>query len=461
MGEGLQDFRDPIEAAHRTRPAAMTKRTNWVVMSVLAVLAGCQAPQQVGSGAEAAPESPANAEVQLDDRLPRLPELALGFDATNAPDIAAAQALLRSQPEAQQSYIALATAFLRTARSEGAAHRAYARDVIEVGLVRVGDAPRLRLLSTMLLLDDHRFEQVIAAATELSGALPYDPTPHLLIGDASLELGRYAAAETSFEAAIDLRPDLRSYNRVGYMRWLYGDFEGAVGALELALDSGSARDPESMAWCFADLGAMYLRRGELGPARKAGERALELVPAYGPALSLQGRTLREAGELEAAREVLAQAAETSPSTESILWVVEVDRALGRDAEAASGLRDALAMAKHDPRPVAHFLARHGEQPERALALAEQELRARQNIWSWDTLALAAARAGKPERAIQALAKAQELGTKDAEIILHGALVHLLTGDTEAAQTQLDAALAARPGVDPRLVTELRGRLGAA
>lgn len=425
-------------------------------MSVLAALGGCQAPRT-----EAQPQAaPTKAAVAPDEAPQQLPELALGFDASDAPDIAAAQEALRSQPDASQSYTGLATAFLRAARSEGAAHRAYARDVIEVGLARVGDAPRLRLLSAMLLLDDHRFEQVIVAATELTGALPYDPTPHLLIGDASLELGRYDDAETSFEAAINLRPDLRSYNRVGYMRWLYGDFEGAVGALELALDSGSARDPEAMAWCFADLGAMYLRRGEVGPARKAGERALQLVPAYSPALSLKGRTLREAGDLEEARDVLAQAAERSPSAESILWVVELDRTLGRDAEAASGLEDALAMGEHDPRPVAHFLARYGEQPAKALALAEQELQDRQNLWSWDTLAIAAARAGESTRAAEALAKAQALGTEDAEITLHGALVALLAGNSGAARAGLEAALAARPGVDPLLVAELRGRLGA-
>ncbi|MGH1344947.1 MAG: tetratricopeptide repeat protein [Nannocystales bacterium] len=434
----------------------MTKRTNWVVMGVLAALCGCQAPH-AEPGSE--PLS-ANATAPADEAPLQLPDLALSFDAADAPEIAAAQAQLRSQPDAQESYLALATAFLRAARAKGAAHRAYARNVIEVGLSRTDGAPRLRLLSAMLLLDDHRFEQVIVAATELAGALPYDPTPHLLVGDASLELGRYADAETSFEAAIDLRPDLRSYNRVGYMRWLYGDFEGAVGALELALDSGSARDPESMAWCFADLGAMYLRRGELEPARKASERALQLVPGYSPALSLQGRTLQEAGELEAARGMLAQAAEQSPSAESILRVVELDRALGRDAEAASGLRDALTLAEHDPRPVAHFLARHGEQPARALALAELELQARQNIWSWQTLAIAAARAGKTTRAIEALAKAQALETDDAEMTLHGALVHLLAGNSEQARKHLEAALAARPGVDPVVVTELRGRLGA-
>ncbi|MBV1861129.1 MAG: tetratricopeptide repeat protein [Nannocystaceae bacterium] len=434
----------------------MTKRTNWVVMGVLAVFGGCQAPQvESRSQAEAIESVPVTSEAPR-----RLPELALGFDASDAPSIAAAQAGLRSHPDAPQSYVVLATVFLRAARAHGAAHRAYARDVIEVGLARTGDAPRLRLLSAMLLLDDHRFEQVVAAATELTGVLPYDPTPHLLIGDASLELGRYSDAETSFEAAIDLRPDLRSYNRVGYMRWLYGDFEGAVGALELALDSGSARDPESMAWCYADLGAMYLRRGQGESARKAAERALQLVPEYGPALSLKGRAMGEAGDFEAARDVLARAADRSPSAESILRVVELARALGRDGEAESGLADALAMGEHDPRPVAHFLARHGEQPAKALALAEQELRDRQNIWSWDTLAIAAARAGETTRALEALENAQALGTDDAEMKLHGALVALLAGTTDTAHAELEAALKARPGVDPLLVAELRGRLGA-
>ncbi len=432
----------------------MKKQTIGVALGVLMGCCGCD-------GAVDPPQRVQTAEQVAQDALARLPELALGFDASGAPAVAAAQAQLRADPDVEQSYVILATAFLRQARASGeAVHRAYARDVIEVGLARTGDPPRLRLLSAMLLLDDHRFEQVISAASELTAALPYDPTPHLLIGDASLELGRYTEAEQAYEAAIDLRPDLRSYNRVGYMRWLYGDFEGAVGALEMALDSGSARDPESMAWCFADLGAMYLRRGQPEAALTAATRALQLVPGYAPALSLQGRALAEQGSLGQARAVLAQAAKQAPSGEAILRVVELDRALSNDADAGRGLVDAMAMAKHDPRPVAHFLARHGELPQRALALAEQELQARQNIWSWDTLALAAARAGKLERAREAIDKAAALGTEDASLTLHRALVELLAGDVEAAKRSLDAATNARPNVDPVLVSELRGRLGA-
>lgn len=423
-------------------------------MSLLAALSGCGEPQ-----AATTREAPAAAPKVVE--APRLPEFALSFDATDAPEIAAAQVQLTAEPDQPQSYVMLATAFLRAARSKGGAYRAYARDVVEVGLARTNDAPRLRLLSAMLLLDDHRFEQVITAANELAVDLPYDPTPRLLVGDASLELGRYAEAEKAYEAAIDLRPDLRSYNRIGYMRWLYGDFDGAVEALEYALDAGSARDPESMAWCFTDLGAMYLRRGQSGPAQKAAARAMELVPDYAPAVVLAGRASAEVGDLAGGRELLARAAERVPSAETILRVVELDRALKNVADAESGLKDALAMADHDPRPVAHFLARHGEQPQKALLLAEAELKARQNIWSWDTLALAAARAGDTERAREAIRKAQSLGTTDAELTLHAALVELLAGDADAARQQLDQAIAARPNVDPVLVAEIRGQLGDA
>ncbi|MCR9159060.1 MAG: hypothetical protein ACE37F_09945 [Nannocystaceae bacterium] len=429
----------------------MTKTTIGVTLSLLAALGGCGEPQAA---------SPRPAPVERAAPAPQLPDLALGFDAANAPEIAAAQAQLKAEPDHPQSYVALATAFLRAARSEGGANRAYARDVIEVGLARTTDAPRLRLLAAMLLLDDHRFEQVIAAANELAVDLPYDPTPRLLVGDASLELGRYEAAEKAYEAAIDLRPDLRSYNRIGYMRWLYGDFDGAVEALEYALDAGSARDPESMAWCFTDLGAMYLRRGEAVPAKKAAARALELVPDYAPALVLAGRAAAEVGDLAGGRELLARAAERSASAETILRIVELDRAMEDTAQARSGLHDALAMAEHDPRPVAHFLARRGEQPMYALQLAEQELEARQNIWSWDTLALASVRAGDTKRARDAIDKARSLGTQDAELTLHAALVEMSEGDTNSARAHLEEAVAARPNVDPVLVAEIRGQLGA-
>ena len=33
---------------------------------------------------------------------------------------------------------------------------------------------------------------------------------------------------------VDLRPDLQSYSRVAYMRWLKGDLDGAIEVARLA-----------------------------------------------------------------------------------------------------------------------------------------------------------------------------------------------------------------------------------
>ncbi len=85
------------------------------------------------------------------------------------------------------------------------------------------------------------------------------------------------------------------------------------------------------------------------PRRKASERALQLVPEYSPALSLQARTLREAGDLSGAREVLAQAAERSPSAESILWVVELDRLCVATVE---GTLKSFVLCAEDPTSLA-------------------------------------------------------------------------------------------------------------
>jgi len=419
-------------------------------------LAGCETSSEEGERA-AAPERVAD--------TPRLPELALRYAPSQVPSeqaIAAAQRALRAAPDDASAQVALATAFMRRAReTSSGAYREYARDVVDTGRATNPQHPRLRMLSAMLLLDGHRFEAAIEVATPLLAVAPNDPTPHLLIGDASLELGRYEQAERAYQAAIDLRPDLRSYNRVGYMRWLYGDFEGAVAALELALDSGSARDPESMAWCFTDLGAMHLRRGETESARAAAAAALELVDGYPPALVLDARASIKEGELERAQSTLERAMATAPSVEGLLRLAEVQQARGEGASATRSVAEAERLAAHDPRPLAHHWARHGTRPARALALAEEELRARQNLWAYDTLALASARAGDIAGARAAMKRARELGIVDAEFSLHAALVELEGGNMLGARSELEAALAQDARVDPLLAGEIRRRLGDA
>lgn len=435
-----------------------TKRSIGVLFVGLLSLTGC--PAEDGTERSVA-ASPTEAEVVSSERA----TLALAYEPSDAPTdqaIARAQEALRTNPDSLEAHLALATLLLRRGReTSSAVYRVYADDVLVSARGVSPSSPRVRVLGTMLLLDEHKFEAAATAAEELAGMLPSDPTPRMLLGDASLEMGQYERAADAYQEAIDLRPDLRSYNRAAYMRWLYGDFESALQIMELALDAGSLRDPESMAWCFTDLGGMYLKQGDEPRAIAAADRALALVDGYAPAQALQSRALARQGKTDDAIKLLESAVSVRASAEDYLNLSELYATAGKPTQAQQARAEAEKLGAHDPRPLAEHLARRGESPNRALALAEQEFDARQNIWAYDTLALALARSGRISEARGAIETAMALGTKDAEFHLHLALIEWKDGSPEMARESLQQALAIDPKADPILVAELRAGLGEA
>ncbi len=94
-------------------------------------------------------------------------------------------------------------------------------------------------------------------------------------------------------------------------------------------------------------------------------------------------------------------------------------------------------------------------------MAEQEYDARQNIWAYDTLALALARSGRISEARGAMETAMALGTRDAGFHLHLALIEWKDGSPEMARESLQKALEIDSKADPILVAELRAGLGEA
>ncbi len=90
---------------------------------------------------------------------------------------------------------------------------------------------------------------------------------------------------------IDLRPDLQSYTRVAYMRWLRGDLDGAIAVMRMAVTSGSPRDAEPTAWAYTRLGIYQLQAGDRETAKKSAEMASQFAENYAAALLLRGRIL--------------------------------------------------------------------------------------------------------------------------------------------------------------------------
>ena len=96
--------------------------------------------------------------------------------------------------------------------------------------------------------------------------------------------GNYKAALDDADKMVSIRPDIRSYSRISYLREIYGDIPGAIEAMKLAVDAGSPGS-ESTEWARVQLGKLYEQLGEMKYAEMYYTISLENRPGYPYALA--------------------------------------------------------------------------------------------------------------------------------------------------------------------------------
>lgn len=397
---------------------------------------------------------------------PSIGSLALSYAPGSHPtdlEIGGAQRRVRARPT-PRSHLDLAVLFMRRRRETSKpALMLYARDAIEAALGLESEHRAALLLRGLVHQYDHEFRAARDLAERILETAPALPDAHLLRGDAALELGDYAVAAEAYQAAVDLRPDLRSYNRAAHLRGLHGDVSGALEILEAAMEAGNPSDPESIAWCLVDQANLHRHVGRPKESLAKTEAALRLLPNYVPGLVARARTLAAVGRREEAIAVYQQALVRLPTVDSLVELAELRLEGGENAQAGLRIRQAEALAGEDPRPLAHFYARRprvsARAIERATALSKRALEDRRDVPTWTTRGLALLRAGRLREAQAAFAKAAPLASHTAAWALDQALFAALEGeDPEKTRAQLAEALRRNPYVDPHLVAEIRSRL---
>jgi tetratricopeptide (TPR) repeat protein len=398
---------------------------------------------------------------ETDRALPSA-EFALGYKPGEGElEIQRAQRELRSQPGQAGGFARLAQAFLQRERETAASSfAAYAEDALMAAEARDPRDPEVLIASILRRHQQHRFAEARDAARALIEAAPDRSIGFLLLGDALLELGDYGPATDAYQSAIDMQPDLRSYSRGAYIRWLHGDVDGAFELMEAALEAAGPRAREPAAWCYVEIGDMLRKRGNPRAAANAAEHALSLVPGYLPARTLRARAGAQLGLRDQAIAELDQVVAIRPTAEQLLVLADLLGQDGRAGDAAARVAEAEKLASHDPLPVALYHARHRESVDHALALAERAVRERPSIFADDALGLALLRAGRVAEARQAITRALRLGTPSADLHLHRGLVELAGGEREAAAASLARAHAIDPDADALLAGELERGLGA-
>lgn len=203
---------------------------------------------------------------------------------------------LRRHPEDLKTKIKLAMAYIQESRVTG--NHAYydeaALKLVEQVLAKEPDNYDGLAAKTTILLSQHHFSDALLEAQKFVKLYPDAAFGYGLLCDAHVELGHYTEGVAAADKMVNIRPDLRSYSRVAYLREIYGDFEGAKQAMSLAVKSG-VEGLEQTEWCRTELGKLYENTGDTVKAAQYYEQALALRPDYAYALAGLGRLAKLKG----------------------------------------------------------------------------------------------------------------------------------------------------------------------
>ena len=292
------------------------------------------------------------------------------------------------------------------------------------------------LLRAHVLQNLHRFKESETLARRLvqQRGLSFD---YALLGDALMEQGRLSEAVEAYQRMMNLKPDLRAYARAAHMRWLKGDLEGAIEAMQLAVSAATPGDAESGAWVNTRIAFYEFQAGRVNEAGQRCAVALSLQGNYPPTLLLQGRILLSQRRFDEAVNVLQSAVKLNPLPEYQWTLAEALRAAGRENEAHDvEARLYQRGATCDPRTLALYLATRHESPETALRLARAELDSRSDVFTHDALAWALASEGKVIEAHCEMQRAMAEGTKDARLFFHAGIIASQAGHPVDAERWL-------------------------
>jgi tetratricopeptide (TPR) repeat protein len=295
------------------------------------------------------------------------------------------------------------------------------------------------LLRAHVLQNLHRFKESEALARRLvqQRGLSFD---YGLLGDALMEQGKLNDAVDAYQQMMNLKPDLRAYARAAHMRWLKGDLEGAIEAMQLAVGAATPSDAESASWVNTRLAFYEFQAGGVNQAEQRCALALSQQNNYPPTLLLQSRILLGQSRFREAVDVLQNAVKLNPLPEYQWTLAEALRVAGNENE-ASEVEAQLCQrgASSDPRTLALYLATRHESPETALRLARAELDSRSDVFTHDALAWSLAAAGRLTEAHSEMQRALAEGTQDARLFFHAGIIASQAGHAADAERWLRKA----------------------
>lgn len=363
-------------------------------------------------------------------------------------------ARIKLDPYSYSSYTKLGEAYIQKARETGdTAYYDKAEEALKKALELYPDSYATIVFLGQVSSSKHDFQSALYYAEKAVKLKPEDSYAYGILGDAYIELGEYDEAERAYEKMLSLSPDFYSCSRLSYIKELRGDTEGAVQTMQKAIDYGTKQrlPEENMAWAHYILGEMYFNQGELKKAEEHYRKSLNKYENYYYALAGLGKVKAGQKKYEEAIELYNKAVAIVPLPIFISSLGEIYEKTGNMKEAKKqydlveyiGLLSEVNKVIYN-RELALFYADRDVKLDKALDLASRELKAKKDIYSYDTLAWVYYKKNQLEEALDVSQKSLSLGTKDAKLHYHAGMIHYKLGEMGKAKDHLSQALSINP-----------------
>lgn len=379
--------------------------------------------------------------------------------------ITSLQSRVRRFPDDHAGYAALGAAYLQKGRETA--------DATDFELARAALAKSLDLLSNdpaaafaitqmaVVCMVEHQFGDALTWAQNALSQGSGDPSPWAIAGDALADIGDYQGAEEAYSKLqttygsedAKLAISYQQASRMSYLRFIRGDTSGATQLLRKAVHIAieTHMPVENIAWSEYQLGEQLFQIGDISTAEKAYLAALDEYPGYYRALAALAKLRAAQGKYNDAIKLYNEAIAAVPYPEFAAALGDIYQKLGRTEEATKqyqlieliGRLNRINQQIHN-RDLALFYADHGLKLDESLALARKELEVRHDIYTWDVLAWALYKNGKPQEAVEAITNALQQGTKDAQIFFHAGMIYEQLGDSVRSKDYLRRALETNP-----------------
>jgi predicted Zn-dependent protease len=268
----------------------------------------------------------------------------------------------------------------------------------------------------------HQFDEALQDLDTIAAAAPEARTAARTRHEIQLALGNYDALRDEFAASASLSLDFDELAHRADLRLLQGDAPGSEFLYRAAQAQYRDVNPVPLAWLHVQQGIALLRQDRVEEARRFFLAAHLRLPQYYLATEHLAECETRLGRFDTARTLYRSVIDQTGNPEFIAALSSLERQAGNADEAqrlsreAEAGYDSLMAAYPDAfgQHAAEFLIEIG-QAERADALAQANLRLRQDVGSWLLVAQTATAVDDLPRACTAWTRAVATGLRPPEL----------------------------------------------